>query len=36
MGIVADATKSNQEKADAINNVDAALKIALPLLLKLL
>lgn len=36
MSIVADATKSNQAKANAINNIDGALNIALPLLEKLI
>lgn len=36
MVVVADATKSNEEKAAAISNISGALKIALPLLMKLL
>lgn len=36
LGIVTDATKSNEQKAEAIKNVDGLLKIAIPLLVKLL
>ena len=36
LGIVADATKSNREKADAIRNINGLAEIAIPLLLKLL
>ena len=36
LGIVADATKSNNEKAEAIRNINGLAEIAVPLLLKLL
>lgn len=36
LGIVADATKSNKEKAKAIRNINGLAEIAVPLLLKLL
>lgn len=36
LGIVADATKSNKERADAIRSVTGLAEIAVPLLLKLL
>lgn len=36
LGIVADATKSNNEKAEAIRNINGLVEIAVPLLLKLL
>ncbi|OGR26159.1 MAG: hypothetical protein A2277_08195 [Desulfobacterales bacterium RIFOXYA12_FULL_46_15] len=36
LGIVADATKSNNEKAEAIRNINGLAEIAIPLLLKLL
>ena len=36
LGIVADATKSNNEKAEAIRNINGLADIAVPLLLKLL
>lgn len=36
LGIVADTTKSNSEKADAIRNINGLAEIAVPLLLKLL
>ena len=36
LGIVADATKSNNEKAEAIRNINGLAEIAVPLLRKLL
>ena len=36
LGIVADTTKSNNEKAEAIRNMNGLAEIAVPLLLKLL
>lgn len=36
LGIVADATKTNDEKAEAIRNINGLAEIAVPLLLKLL
>lgn len=36
LGIVADAAKSNNEKAEAIRNINGLVEIAVPLLLKLL
>lgn len=36
LGIVADATKSNEEKAETIRNINGLAEIAIPLLLKLL
>jgi len=36
LGIVADATKSNNEKAEAIRNTNGLAEIVVPLLLKLL
>jgi hypothetical protein len=36
LGIVADATKSNNEKAEAIKSINGFADIAIPLLLKLL
>ena len=36
LGIVTDATKSNNEKAEAIRNINGLAEIAVPLLLKLL
>ena len=36
LGIVADATKSNNEKAEQIRNISGLVEIAVPLLLKLL
>jgi len=36
LGIVADTTKTNDEKAEAIRNVSGLAEIAIPLLLKLL
>ena len=35
LGVIADATKSNNEKADAIRNIDGLAEIVVPLLLKL-
>lgn len=36
LGVVADATKSNNEKAQAIRKIDGLAEVAIPLLLKLL
>lgn len=36
LGIVVDATKSNNEKAEAIRNINGLVEIAVPLLLKIL
>lgn len=36
LGIIADSTKSNTEKAEAIRNINGLAEIAVPLLLKLL
>lgn len=36
LGIVADATKSNNEKAEAIRNIKGLAEIAVPLLMKLI
>jgi hypothetical protein len=36
LGIVADATKSNDEKAEAIRNISGLAEIVVPLLVKLL
>lgn len=36
LGIIADATKDNHEKAEAIRNIEGLAEIAIPLLLKLL
>jgi len=36
LGIIADATKSNNEKAQAIRDINGLAEIAVPLLLKLL
>lgn len=36
LGIVGDATKSNNEKAEAIRNINGLAEIAVPILLKLL
>lgn len=35
MGVVADTTKDNAEKAAAINNINGALQIIVPLIMKL-
>lgn len=36
LGIIGDNTKSNNEKADAIRNINGLAEIAIPLILKLL
>jgi len=36
LGVIADATKSNNEKAEAIRNVNGLAEIAVPLLMKFL
>lgn len=36
LGIVADSTKSNNEKAEAIRNIKGLAEIAVPLLMKLI